>query len=742
MKHRFEGRRRIRLSAVIATLGALALAGSLAPVAGAQLAAGASKASLNVPVPASARILSAANNTLQVCYDHPVATIAHPTFFSVLGYDVNRENPAVSATKAPGSPDCVNVQFATGPNAPPLTDFTRASAFGTAVAGTDGKSSLGGGLALDGTTQSPRAGNTAGPDLVAADLVKYPQITPHGLNRVITYTFDQELDATPGVVPPHVFNSPTSINNAFGYYSTNGAVITCGDLSASASPGVYAISGDSVECRIPAATIAANPPSRFFVQARAVRNRPTAYSCCDVNPVGSVGASAGLPVLTGFTQTGPASATVTYSEPVSIRNGALLRLYGSDGSAATPTSVTQGSTSNEIQVRFPASLANAAYKVVGISDPGSSGPLGAAVQGQRGGAGGFVGTPPPSATTYFPIRTAPIQAGRIDGPDLQLVTVNKTNDTATFVFRGLVASISTARGALGVADFHLVDVSGNITSGTHVVSTANGSPTALDPTSRVTVSFPAAAVNSARAAQILDGDVVDFQGKEGLRNTVAISNPGTQLFGHTAFVSPGGTAGVSAGCFSPTGCSTSIAVRIRTGSHRIIARRSFRLGYDSGGIVHLSLSRAGRQLLRSARHGQLGTTTTVVDSSGRHTASFTLARFITTGSAVNPRVSGNSLLPVFGRTAFVSGGDAGVFLACFFTAPCQGSLTVVSQGGTRLGSRHSFTVAPGDGGIVHVTVSHSARVALARHGTLVVRVTVVGPLGAAQSTTLRLVRLT
>ncbi len=727
MKLRLARLGRPRRSLLIAVLGTLALVASLTPVAVAQLAAGASKGSLNVPLPASARILSTTNNTLQVCYDHPVATIVHPTFFSAFGYDVNREDPAVSASKSTTSADCVIVQFANGPNDAPLTDFTRVSAFGTAVTGTNGKSSLGGGLALDGTLQSPRTGNTAGPDLVGT-----PSVTSQGANQVITYSFDQALDSTPTVAPTGVFNSPTRTPNSFGYYASNGTVVTCGGLGGG-TPG-HSIIGNKVVCRLPAATVAANPPSRFFVLADAVRDRPTRYACCDVNPIGSTGGSTARPVITGVVQTGPTTGVVTYSQPVTVRNDRLFEVFSSDGGTGVPTSATQGSNTHQVLVTFPASLTNDAYKVVGIGDPGSAGPGGGAVQSRSAGT-------LQSASTYFPIRTAPIQAGRVDGPDLQLVTVDKTAHTATFVFRGLVSSISTARGALGVRDFHLVDVSGNITGGQRVVSIANGGPTGLDPTSRVTVAFPSAAVASARAAQILDGDVVDFAGKTDLRNTVAVSNPGSQLFGHTAFVSPGGSAGIPAGCFSPAGCRGSVTLRLRTGSHRVIARRTFSLGYDAGGIVHVTLSHTGKQLLRSARHRQLGVTATVSDSSGTHSVSLTLVTFRTTGSAVNPHIVGNSLLPIFGRTAFVSGGDAGVFVACFFTGPCQASLAVTS-GTSRIGSRRSFTVAPGDGGIVHVTVSRNTRVALNRHGTLVVRVTVTGPLGGTQSTSVRLVRLT
>lgn len=491
--------------------GALLGAALLASPAQGAPAAGGAQASLNVPVPTTARI--EANNTLRVCFNLPVGAVVNPKSIRVSGYDVNREAPATSATLSGTSRDCVVAQFANGGNDAPLTDFTRASVEGGAIKGTDGHLNVGGGLTLDGTAQTPRSGFTGGPDLVGTPTVSPPQ----GGNVTITYTFDQALDATPTVVPPGVFNSPTNITDAFGYYGAAGTVVSCGPLSAMASPGV-SISGDTVTCRIPAATAATTPPARFFVLGTAVRDRPTAFSCCDVNPTGSAGDLTTRPVIRSVTQTGPTQATVTYNQPVTIRDARQFQLYTSDGTAIAPSSSSQpaGNTS-QVVLDFPAQFANVAYKVVGLADPGAAGPNGGAVQ-SRALSG-------QSATSYSPIRTAPISAGRVDGPDLSAVSVNPAAGTATFTFHGLVAGISTARGALGVADFHLLDQAGNVTSGLKQVGAIGLDPsTGADPTSRVTISFPAAAIANARAAQILDGDVVDFQLKNGARNTVAISN--------------------------------------------------------------------------------------------------------------------------------------------------------------------------------------------------------------------------
>ncbi len=483
----------------------------LAPAAHGAPAAGGAQASLDVPVPTSATI--EANNTLRVCFNLPVGAVVNPGRIRVAGYDVNRVAPASTATISSTSGNCVVAQFANGANDAPLTDFTRASVSGGTINGTAGSPNVGGGLALEGTAQTPQPGFSAGPDLVGT-----PTVSPaQGGNVTITYTFDQALDATPTVVPPNVFNSPTNPTNAFGYYGADGTAVSCGALSPTASPGV-SISGNTVTCRIPAATATVTPPSRFFVLSKAVRDRPTAFSCCDVNPTGSAGGLTTRPVIQSVSQSGPTQATVTYNQPVTIRDAAQFQLCTSDGTSVAPSSSSQpaGNTS-QVVLDFPAQFANVAYKVVGLADPGAAGTNGGAVQGRAVSA-------MQSATSYAAIRTAPIQAGRIDGPDLAAVSVNPAAGTATFTFRALVASLSTARGALGVADFHLLDRAGKITSGVKQVGATSLDPaTGSDPTSRVTISFPAAAIASARAAQILDGDVVDFQLKDGARNTVAVT---------------------------------------------------------------------------------------------------------------------------------------------------------------------------------------------------------------------------
>ena len=69
---------------------------------------------------------------------------------------------------------------------------------------------------------------------------------------------------------------------------------------------------------------------------------------------------------------------------------------------------------------------------------------------------------------------------------------------------------------------------------------------------------------------------------------------------------------------------------------------------------------------------------------------------------------------ILGGTAFVSpSGVAGVFLGCFASRPCTGSMTVRHRQDV-IAHRNAYTIRAADGGIVHLTLSRSARRALAR----------------------------
>lgn len=109
--------------------------------------------------------------------------------------------------------------------------------------------------------------------------------------------------------------------------------------------------------------------------------------------------------------------------------------------------------------------------------------------------------------------------------------------------------------------------------------------------------------------------------------------------------------------------------------------------------------------------------------------------FMTAGAAT-------TRLGLFGHTAFADQhGVGGVFVACFGSTGCRGSLTL-ARGGKQLGVRSAYTLRQNDGGFVHITLNDLGQRLLRERGTMRVKATVVNALvrGQTVSSTLRLIR--
>jgi hypothetical protein len=88
-----------------------------------------------------------------------------------------------------------------------------------------------------------------------------------------------------------------------------------------------------------------------------------------------------------------------------------------------------------------------------------------------------------------------------------------------------------------------------------------------------------------------------------------------ELFASTAFVSPRGVGGFFVGCFGQASCTGSI--RISRSGVTLGQRALFSVNADNGGIVHLTLTSLGEQLLRQ-RH-QLRVQTVLSQTGGNQT---------------------------------------------------------------------------------------------------------------------------
>ena len=109
--------------------------------------------------------------------------------------------------------------------------------------------------------------------------------------------------------------------------------------------------------------------------------------------------------------------------------------------------------------------------------------------------------------------------------------------------------------------------------------------------------------------------------------------------------------------------------------------------------------------------------------------------FTTAGSA-------STRLGLFGHTAFADQhGVGGVFVACFGSADCRGSLTL-SRSGKQLGVRSGYTLRQDDGGFVHIALNDLGQRLLRQRGTMRVKATVENTLvrGQTVSKTITLIR--
>jgi hypothetical protein len=210
----------------------------------------------------------------------------------------------------------------------------------------------------------------------------------------------------------------------------------------------------------------------------------------------------------------------------------------------------------------------------------------------------------------------------------------------------------------------------------------------------------------------------------------AVATPSTspaskvKLFGHLGYVSPSGIAGVFVGCFGSKPCTGSLT--ITQGGRTIGHRSSETVGADNGGIVHVKLKDSAR---RALAHGRFPVTVTVRDVDGaRASTQVELVPFDTpaaiAGIAQASGAAAPSSIKIFGHTGFVNmGATTGIFLGCFGTAECAGSMTLTA-GGAVVGGRGPFYVSPNDGSIVHVTLRANGRRLLAKRHRLTVTVTV------------------
>jgi hypothetical protein len=171
------------------------------------------------------------------------------------------------------------------------------------------------------------------------------------------------------------------------------------------------------------------------------------------------------------------------------------------------------------------------------------------------------------------------------------------------------------------------------------------------------------------------------------------------IFGHTAFISPGGVGAIDVGCFSTAPCHLTGSV---SAGHTKIGQLSPQtVAANGGGLMFFQLTSQGRASLVGAPSHRLRITASVHDSGGgTGSSNLQMVPYRTSGPARKYAATQAASLHVVGHTAFVSpSGVAGVFATCPGPDPCHVKLTV-EKGGTVLARGGSQFIGAGDGAIL------------------------------------------
>ena len=224
---------------------------------------------------------------------------------------------------------------------------------------------------------------------------------------------------------------------------------------------------------------------------------------------------------------------------------------------------------------------------------------------------------------------------------------------------------------------------------------AGTSPGSLVPLATVSKSSFETAISAPTGAAYLAVQALGSGGQVLGTSATSWVPPRIGIAGRSAFVSSTGVGGLPAVCLNGSTCH--IAVTMTVG-RTVIARTSReQIPARSGGIVHFSLTAAGRSMLARAPGHRLLVHMTGQDVSKLAFSRFiTLVRFSTSGAGPARSGSQSPTLQLVGLTDFLSSGGVGGILAeCLAQVPCHvrttvsvGRTVIATTGPELLGSRN------------------------------------------------------
>jgi hypothetical protein len=169
-----------------------------------------------------------------------------------------------------------------------------------------------------------------------------------------------------------------------------------------------------------------------------------------------------------------------------------------------------------------------------------------------------------------------------------------------------------------------------------------------------------------------------------LRQTSAVATPAhVDIFGKRAFVSASNGRGtVPVACFTRGSNTCSLQATLSYGGHALATSPHQQFSADHGGLLHFTLSAAGRHQLRQAGAKGLPVEARLRSASGSSaTVRLTLISFSTSGPGPKRSVSGSPKVQIVATTDFVSrSGQGAILAACYSSAPCPIRVNVSAAG--------------------------------------------------------------
>jgi hypothetical protein len=383
-----------------------------------------------------------ARKLVDACFDSPLAE-RKDSAFVVVGYDAARFVRAVSTEYVPGTGgSCVRARFSDRAN---LAEGSILVLEDAAVRDAAGRFSAPSSEPLEGSSLTPLAGRTTGPDLVRVQISDAPPPDPDGTpfdpnpsadnppatGGTITYVFDEPLD--PGATPnPSLFGYADDVT---GDSESKYRYVTAYDPAAA----TVSVAFDQTN-----GAPALSNSTRAYAKAGAVQDVPaSANSQGGTAATPSAGdalrlaGTAGRPALLAARPDGARRWLLTYDTAVDrVTNGqSKIRAITDDAATFTPTNIeTFASSTDQVRVTFGAAVGDDPSAIVRVVD------LGGAVESR-------VGTGTGTASLYGSAAagTAPARPGFTNGPDLLSATYDPGDTSVTYRFDEDVVSFKPAQ---------------------------------------------------------------------------------------------------------------------------------------------------------------------------------------------------------------------------------------------------------------------------------------------------------